>query len=70
MAEAGRIWLPAPGVRPEFPLEDVKSQLLRFTGDPKQSGHDDVWDTFGIAGRVAKAKEAPGANAVPYLIWT
>jgi phage terminase large subunit-like protein len=68
MAEAGRVWFPAPGVRPEFPLEDVESQLLRFTGDPKQSGHDDIWDCLGIAGRVAKAKEAPGANAVPYLI--
>jgi phage terminase large subunit-like protein len=70
MAEAGRVWLPAPGVRPEFPLEDVTSQLLRFTGDRKQSGHDDIWDCYGIAGRVAKMRENDGARAVPYLIRT
>jgi phage terminase large subunit-like protein len=68
MAEAGRVWFPAPGVRPEFPLEDVESQLLRFTGDPKQSRHDDAWDCLGVAGRVAKARDDAGARAVPYLI--
>jgi phage terminase large subunit-like protein len=49
MAQAGRIWLPL-NVDPEFPLAEVKSELLRFTGDPKKQVHDDIWDTLSMAG--------------------
>ena len=48
MAEAGRIWLPLDHA--DYPLEEVKAELLRFTGDPKQDGHDDIVDNFAMAG--------------------
>jgi predicted phage terminase large subunit-like protein len=67
MAEAGRVWLPAPGVQPGFPLEDVESELLRFTGDPKQSGHDDIVDAAGIAGRVVTNRLA-GPSQAPQVL--
>jgi hypothetical protein len=69
LAEAGRVWLPAPGVAPEFPLEDVEAQLLRFTGD-QSGGHDDIWDTLGIAGRVAEGKAVEAGAGVPRLMYT
>ena len=49
MAEAGRIWIPMDD--PEYPLADVKSELQRFTGDPKRQIHDDIWDNFSMAGK-------------------
>ena len=57
MAESGRLWLPAPGAALEhpFPIEDVEAELLRFTGDTKQSGHDDIVDTASIAGDVVSS---------------
>lgn len=48
MAEAGRLWLPTD--EPDFPLADVKAEMLRFTGDPKRQVHDDIWDTASMAG--------------------
>jgi phage terminase large subunit-like protein len=48
LASAGRLWIPQND--PTFPLAEVESELLRFTGDPKQGGHDDIWDTASIAG--------------------
>jgi phage terminase large subunit-like protein len=65
MAEAGRVWLPAADAA--FPLEDVRSQLLRFTGEPN-TGHDDVWDTFGMAGRVAEGKARLASAAAPSVV--
>lgn len=58
MAEGGHVWLPAAGSQPGFPLEDVEAELLRFTGDGK--GHDDIWDTAGIAGTVCENKPSGG----------
>lgn len=58
MAEAGRIWLPMDDA--EYPLADVKSELLRFTGDPKRQIHDDIWDCFSMAGKEVTS----GANVV------
>jgi hypothetical protein len=71
MAEAGRVWLPAPGAAQlhsgPFPLEDVEANLLRFTGD--DSGHDDTWDTAGIAGSVAEGKATEtGGGVIPQII--
>jgi hypothetical protein len=37
LAESGKVWLPAPGVRPAFPLVDVEGELWSWTGlDPKE----------------------------------
>ena len=49
MAEAGRVWLPLDD--PHFPSDEVETELLRFTGDEKQLGHDD------IGSRPAKSSE-------------
>jgi phage terminase large subunit-like protein len=59
MAEAGRVWLPAND--PTFPLEDVEAQLIRFTGDPSQDGHDDVVDTLSMAANrvIARGENKP-----------
>lgn len=48
MGQAGRLWLPID--EPDFPLADVKAELVRFTGDPKKQVHDDIWDTASMAG--------------------
>jgi phage terminase large subunit-like protein len=64
LAEGGRVWLPLED--PKFPLDDVTGELLRFTGDPKQDGHDDIFDTASYAGQVAQQRRRkPG---VPYVI--
>ena len=47
MAEAGRVWFPQDD--PFFPLDEVEAELLRFTGDEKQQGHDDIVDSASIA---------------------
>lgn len=64
MAEGGRVWLPADD--PTFPLDDVTGELLRFTGDPKQDGHDDVVDSAAWAGIVALQRSRP--KGTPYVI--
>lgn len=57
MMEAGRIWLPADN--PGFPLDEVESQLLTFTGSDKLDAHDDVVDTLSQAANVIMAREPP-----------
>jgi predicted phage terminase large subunit-like protein len=65
MAEAGNVWLSRDD--PEFPRDTVEFELLSFTGDGR--GHDDIWDTAGMAGRVAsKHALASGSNSVPRFI--
>lgn len=56
-AQAGRLYLPdnVPG----FPIGDVRAELLRFTGDPKADGHDDIVDTASMAGWVIMGQERP-----------
>lgn len=46
--QAGRVWLPASD--PTYPLDDVTSELFRFTGDPKRDGHDDIVSAWSMAG--------------------
>lgn len=66
MAEAGRVWLPAAGASDgPFPLDDVVSELLRFTGDSKQSGHDDIFDTGAWAGDVVE-RGLVGSTGIPW----
>lgn len=43
LAHDGRLFLPAPG-QADFPLEDVESELIRFTGEPGRK--DDIADTL------------------------
>ena len=50
MMEAGRVWLPKDS--PGFPLDEVESQLIRFTGDKRKDAHDDVVDTLSQAANV------------------
>jgi phage terminase large subunit-like protein len=64
MAEAGNVWLPLDD--PEFPRDAVEFELLSFTGDGR-GGHDDIWDTAGMAGRVAEGKTSQG-NVIPRVI--
>jgi len=52
LAEVKRVWLPAPGARPGFPLDDVLGELLRFTGDEKTDDHDDVVDALAYAAKL------------------
>lgn len=47
MAQTGRLWLPAVGVVPEFPLNEVVAELLSFTGDDDE--RDDVVDCASYA---------------------
>ena len=51
-AASGRVWLPERGLVPGMPLEDVESELYRFTGDEKKDAHDDSVDCFAYAARV------------------
>lgn len=67
--EAGRVWVPAPSADPSFPLEDVQSELLRFTGDPKKDSHDDIVDTASDAGWVLmRHSDAKETGFKPYVI--
>jgi hypothetical protein len=62
-AQAGRVWLPSRQADPTFPLEDVESEILRFTGDDKLDAHDDIWDTLSMAG-IEHAGKLPTLTAV------
>src|SRR5262249_5061623 len=64
LAEAGRLWLPQEDRA--FPMDDVTSEVLRFTGDPKQDGHDDIVDTAAWAGHVVTHYGQP--TGIPYAI--
>lgn len=57
LAEAGRLYL--PDNVPDFPLSEVHGELLRFTGDPKVDGHDDIVDTASMAGWIVAGPERP-----------
>lgn len=62
MAEAGRLWLPDDD--PAFPLAEVVSEVLRFTGDPKKDKHDDIVITAAMAGDVVcRDREARGGHS-------
>jgi phage terminase large subunit-like protein len=69
LAEAGRLWLPADDRM--FPLSDVESELLRFTGDEKKDGHDDIVDTLSAAANlIAGDVLDKNSGAVPFVIPT
>lgn len=47
LASTGRVYL--PNDNPMFPLDDVVSEVTRFTGDDTKDAHDDIVDTFSYA---------------------
>ena len=47
MVATGRVWLPSDN--PNFPLDDVISELIRFAGVPGKDSHDDVVDVLAYA---------------------
>lgn len=49
MMAAGRVWMPMDD--PDFPLSDVETEMLLFTGNEKLDAHDDIIDTLGQAAR-------------------
>ncbi len=66
LAEAGRLWLPGDGcgkVDPRF--DEVESELLRFTGDEKVDGHDDVVENLAKAGKVVAGRVPSGHTSAP-----
>lgn len=64
--QAGRIWMPAND--PTFPLGEVESQLLRFTGDARQSGHDDIVDSLSMAGKRLTAGDSKSKVQAPRVM--
>lgn len=71
LCETGRVWFPAPDAVPGFPIEDVKAEMLAFTGIDKADKHDDIVDCLAYAalivttpGSTSKAG-SPGATAAP-----
>ena len=64
LAKDGRVLLPlaAPW------LEDVESEILRFTGDDKKDDHDDIVDNFSYAADVLQGRiDGSGAGFRPYV---
>ena len=50
LASSGRVYLPTDN--PLFPLDDVVSEVTRFTGNDALDAHDDIQDTFSMAAEV------------------
>ncbi len=75
---SGRVFLPAtPHVHDQwtpwddrivFPLEDVKSELFRFTGIEGQDAHDDVVDTLSYGAEWAACAVPLGETETPGII--
>jgi phage terminase large subunit-like protein len=53
LAEAGRLWLPTDDPR----FEEAEAEVLRFTGDERADGHDDVVENLAKAGKVMAQHE-------------
>ncbi len=49
LASTGRVILPAVGIDPRFPIDDVIAELTRFTGIEGQDANDDIVDTLSYA---------------------
>jgi hypothetical protein len=73
LASTGRVILPsekaAAEASPAFPLEDVLSELVRFTGDDKQDDHDDCVDTLSYACEsIDDPPPADGRTGLPHVM--
>jgi phage terminase large subunit-like protein len=67
-AATGRIWLPAPGVRPGVPLDVFEAELYRFTGDDRVDDHDDCVDVLAYSAWRLDAGPGPGADQRPQVL--
>ena len=68
LASEGRIWLPAPGMRPGMRLEDLEAEWYRFTGS-NEDANDDGVDMLSYAARVLVSGPSTAArNAVPMVM--
>ena len=52
LAEAGRLWIPLDD--PSF--EEAEAEVLRFTGDDRQDGHDDTIENLAKAAMVHESR--------------
>lgn len=68
LAEAGRIWLPAPGLRPDLPLADIEGEWYRFTGDDNQDGNDDAVDCLSYCVWWLQHGNAGAGSMAPHII--
>ena len=65
LAESGKIWLPAKGVRPTFPLDEVESELWTWTGLEKDEPSDSI-DCLSYAAKIRA--DGPGSANEAELI--
>lgn len=61
LTSTGRVYLPADS--PAFPLDDVVSEVTRFTGDENLDAHDDIVDTLSMAAEEMPAIGTGGGGA-------
>jgi len=66
LAEASNLFLPADD--PIFPRDAVEFELLAFDGTG--AGHDDIWDSASISGRIAEGSIHRRGGLAPRLIQT
>ncbi len=67
LAEAGKVWLPAPGVRPTFPLADVEGELWLWTGLDKNEPSDTI-DCLSYAAKIRADKPVTDPrDAIPLV---
>ena len=65
LASSGRVYLPADN--PAFPLDDVVSELTRFTGSDEDAS-DDIVDTFSYAAEQLPLLGSGGKSSAP-TVW-
>ena len=65
LASSGRVFLPEAD--PMFPLDDVVSEVTRFTGDDKIDANDDIVDTFSYAAEVLPMVGSGSGGSAPFL---
>ena len=63
LASTGRVYLPIDN--PAFPLDDVVTELTRFTGDDKLDANDDIVDTFSYAAELLPMVSAGTGGGKP-----
>lgn len=63
LAHDGRVFLPDDDHG--FPVEDVLSELTRFTGNEKEDAHDDIVDSFAYAAEMLPTLTASARAGLP-----
>jgi predicted phage terminase large subunit-like protein len=62
LLEQGKVWLPQEGPGQPHWLDDAESELLRFTGQEGQDGHDDQVDTLSDAAALREEYSSGGGK--------